>query len=885
MYYHGPGKPRTQKARGILALSPVVTAAYNASIADSYAAPVETVASWDADALRARLDMHFRGGGRIIVRPCPARPRHGFIDSEVMYMQDMTHERISELARRVLAADPEGEIVFARYIECQTNFVATPTSLTLGPGHDGATAGRNAITIPVPNPYLSSPKAIAQGGYRFYPENYGIQDGEVAYIEGVAFGPTRYVTQVRAGPSTPMVENFVPQPTLVQRVIPVDTDDLLEWEERMLAVRGAEGVVVYHPGGSLTSHFGVHAVLNSIPYITTYTPLIGDTLKPEGSAPWGASEFRDLSRMLMSLLYSQPPTPSHAHHEFHSLGKFGFSTLHASGYLLQSSSHTSRVTLAHGIAAAIRVFLALGYAETRHLPERGHFQQHDEIGDCLDWDDAASFIHGSREDVFRAGYRHTVTDMAHYATWAIAAFTPEFWRGEKGFGGAKWQECAAASRDMLWAAIDFTRDPSAERFGNMMTVFNRLVTLAHNNGWWLNKIMEQHQGDLYAANPQAGMIAPVVYTYLSRDIPEPGQHVIDTFAALERSDVLIERANDAARIVQERRERESEWRRRDMEAMHANKKTVAAPSPVTLIQEPQAGAEMGQLMADHLNPHQVQVKVCKDIDMNAIYKHPSGDTLATRLFSIGSYHKLFHSMFASKQFARVDGTNKASALDVRLVCGHYPGIMVRLRNGFSPEKLNQYIPGGSAYTGVYDSSHWMLISFGTQGVIPTQYWRLVYAATVAQRWMHDWLPWTADMDGIENALKMTSATPDQAKVGYDSCNDLIQKMAIAIESGWHGYHVWPEWMDKWSPKKKLVHVEPDTDEGDDEPEEEYNPPEPAPSHDGPSLIAEETVTGIKVSGSFGGPKGEAITPTPRYDTDGISAKEAAALLTAAFKGA
>lgn len=877
MYFYGTGKPKTQKALGISLLHPTVTRVFAAQQVDAVGMSAKDVLNMAPSYLEHVMRTALGERPALLLRPCPMRPRHGFVDSTVYRggYGEKLRDAILDLANRIIDEDPEGELIVARYIQADTNFVATPANLTLGAGHDGATAGRNAITIPVANPALSGEKNPYTG--TFHPGAYGVGKDEWPYVEGVTDGRSgqTYVTQVRAGPAVPMTVNYVPEGTHVERVIRVDTEDLLEWERRMADVRGQVGTVVYHPGGALTSHFGVHAVLNGIPYVTSYEPMVGDTLDTEGERGWDSEGYRDLGRMLATILHEPPASTGHDDiKEFRRLGEFGFATLHASAYLIQHDSPASRLTLAHGIAAAARVFLALSYGEVRHISSAGRGKSNHDILTALDWDEVnRKFISSYRENVYVSAYKHTIKDMARYSDWAVAAFEPALWSG-RGYGGRKWRDCAQAAHDFLWSVIDFVNTPGEKAFREMMTVFNRLITLAHNGGWWLNKIMHDNRGNLLSVNPQAGMVTSTVHHLLTTPIPDGSPNTMETFAGLEPSSHY----NDQVR--------------RAIDAM-VHRRNVAHTTGWAVSNGEKLGLEAGASMlakATRFAP----VRISMALDMGAIFEAPDGTKRVAQPFHGTPLQKLLHSMFACRQFSRVHGRGEYDSLDARLIQGKYPGMMVRLRTGWKPARVAQYIEAHKRFIAEHEGSDWFVLSFTTEYMLTTM--KLMFLAFGFE---HSWLgltyhPYTTSKVSAEGAWQhlMNESTPlDQTPT--HAADPYINMLVGAIEHGltyaapgWAHYLLLP---DVHAPTMPDEDDENEDEDGDSYPDSYDTPPPPEDKYaNAETMVAwsDPTVTGyIYLRSAFGTGSTDPVQdpPNKRKVESAISTKEAADLLTAAFE--
>jgi hypothetical protein len=93
------------------------------------------------------LDPKFWKDKKIFARPCPKVPRHGFVDSRVI----SNKEELKSLYKEVLKEDPQGEIVLTNFLDnavCNA-VLTTGGTISIGPGHNGATAGKNSFSFPV----------------------------------------------------------------------------------------------------------------------------------------------------------------------------------------------------------------------------------------------------------------------------------------------------------------------------------------------------------------------------------------------------------------------------------------------------------------------------------------------------------------------------------------------------------------------------------------------------------------------------------------------------------------------------------------------------------------------------------------------------------------
>ena len=519
---------QTQKAKGIRALEQVVRELGPESMAplisDIYSARKIADLS-DGDfrhfywRLESMIGVQNQGEG-FFMRPCPMRPRHGFVDSRRMPDEmSSAQEAILEIARETINADPDGEIAFHAFIDAAINAVLTTNSVVLGPGHDGATAGKQSITIPIATPKLKE---------TLEPFDLGIGDSESPYLEFVESAKTGlrlpYLTQVRAGPETQCADDYVPFRVKVSQVIPVNGDmDLLEWEAQAQSLKQVKGVVVYHPGGSISSHFGVHCVINEIPYITTHEPKVGDLITNTSEAAWEDSDYAYLAKLIKQY-DAMPPrmnAPAYAISEWDSFGgvaRFVIAALHGTGSLMQSRSEYAFRTVAAGLVYASKLFNALTLGEFRHAAENT-------VNETPARMLAEHFgFSGSPERSGRASlYWEAINKPMgrNYAKNVIAyhVYCQPVWAD--GYGGSSWGECAKVSHEFTNNIMQFVLEPSGERLRSALNSFNVIITLAHNNGWWLNKVIPQATFQDLSRRPALGMVNAFAYNMLNGALPDP----------------------------------------------------------------------------------------------------------------------------------------------------------------------------------------------------------------------------------------------------------------------------------------------------------------------------------------------------------------------------
>jgi hypothetical protein len=430
--------PQTQKARGIAALARL---GVMASVP-----PFQVYRAREVSP--SQLVGYFS-------RPCPMRPRHGFVDSREV----RTIEEAAGLIQETLDADADAEIVTMPLVNAAFSGIWTPGSLVIGQGHDGATAGTSAWTVPALGSLVND-GLLAEAGVM-----------ESPYLEilwPVEDGP-RNLVQLRDGPPLPQQIDSVPRPVTVSEVILAE-GDLLEWETRMKDVDRT--AVVYHPNGSLASHYAIHAVLNEVPVLVSREPKVGEHIEAE------------------SELGPQSPKIEALRAGFYLATKLDISYETATYVMLAgchhiavwAGRHDGLLGLALGFAFRLTVTAALG--EMRHLPGRSE---------------------GSRDDIYEECWNITYLPSTRASfEGALQAFHGEMWK--RNFGGNPWfvfTEWAAKVHNHLVEA-----DADAA-----LKALNQLIHCAHNTGWAFNKFVGSNLLTDTANNPVSTLVkcAPTLY--------------------------------------------------------------------------------------------------------------------------------------------------------------------------------------------------------------------------------------------------------------------------------------------------------------------------------------------------------------------------------------
>lgn len=430
-------KARTQKGKGLAILNSLY---YMQALDLTYILQVPE-----------HVDVLGDTGYPYFARPAPAEPKHGYIDSRLV----KTPTECKALLKQVLADDPGGELILCKFLEHpQYNLVWTPTSLTIGKGHDGATAGKNTVCVPL--------AGAIEENLSFVLEKAGIGPDQHPYIEAVQQKDTSYaiLTQLRAGPAVP-IGDYIPNEVIVKKVIKADPEKYKdrEWEIEMEGLKGTEGLVVWHPNGSMTSHFAIHAFANKIPILFGGKPKVGAILKPTSNAK---AAFDPQAMLAGVVAGSRLPL------------KYNTNTAAAVNTLLLGAHNATVMTKGHskwvGMAAAL--MLRLGstalVGEARHLRNRS-------------WPEGKP----GRSDIYAKVLNDSLHKHRSRASRLVNVFRYGNWDGS--FGGMKWAYCGVATVALFQAVKNLAKTPTEETTAEVVKTLNIAVNQAHNGGWWLNK--------------------------------------------------------------------------------------------------------------------------------------------------------------------------------------------------------------------------------------------------------------------------------------------------------------------------------------------------------------------------------------------------------------
>lgn len=410
----------------------------------------------------------------IFARPCPTVPRHGFVDSTVCE----NSEQLNALSKQTLAVEPNAEILITKPVDCSYSAIINGGVITFAPGNDGATAGKGCRYFYISDDPLSKhieldPSILLEGEVPFY-EMVFAKKGEPKLV------------QVRSAPGTPHVKDYVPQKVEVKKIIKAE-GDLLDWED-LLKKADPSTTIIDHIGGSLSSHYAIHAVINRIPIFTTYLPELGSTLEATvENSELDENDRVKFSRAFVAGFNSAPYIKKNLRY----IGKgtknsrpvllgileLALATLHNFSTI---SLHKDYEILGLALGLFVRATFSVSMGEARHSPDKNVFTE---------FFKACS---SDREACYDTMFANSSETCLKDIETIFYIFRDVAWNG--GFGGKKWASCTKSSIDLFNAGIkgDIT---------NVVELFNRVINEEHNGGKYLNKIIDIRDFDEVAKDP------------------------------------------------------------------------------------------------------------------------------------------------------------------------------------------------------------------------------------------------------------------------------------------------------------------------------------------------------------------------------------------------
>jgi hypothetical protein len=466
---------KTQKARGIFFLQ---NKSYKVKSVYDWVVPKHLL--FDAGYEFGEESLNFP----VFARPCPTVPKHGFVDSIICN----NAEELNALSNLTFGVENDAELLVTKPVKSSFNAIINGGVITFAPGNDGATSGRGVQYFYINDDPLS--KAIGL-------DDDLLLEGEVPFYEMVFSmkGESRLV-QVRSAPGVPRAKDFIPHTITVKKIIHAE-GDLLEWEKKMVGIDPLT-TVIDHRGGSLSSHYAIHSIINKIPLFTTYCPEIGDVVGPTVES----SEINDEDRISFKESFiagfnSAPYVYRNMNFEKSKnarpilLGilELSLATLHNfSGLSISKDYQLLGVVL----GLFVRTTFSVSAGEARHAPTKNGFSDTLKCGNKME-----SFLKtlpSNREACYNTMFSKKAKDCIDDIEAIYYIFKDITWGGA--YGGRKWASCTDSSIQLYNAGV---RGDIEE----VVSMFNRVINEEHNGGKYLNKIIDVSDFDLAANDPSS----------------------------------------------------------------------------------------------------------------------------------------------------------------------------------------------------------------------------------------------------------------------------------------------------------------------------------------------------------------------------------------------
>jgi hypothetical protein len=419
----------------------------------------------------------------VFARPCPTVPRHGFVDSVVC----KDANELNAVSLETHKVESDAEVLVTKPIKSAYNCIITGGVITFAEGNDGATSGKNVKYFyinddPIGDAINLDKSVLLEGELPFY---------EIVMSDHNSgdFSHQPYLVQVRSAPGMPASKNFIPQEIKVENIIKAG-GDLLEWESKVKAI-DPTNTIIDHEGGSLASHFSIHAVVNNVAIFTEDVPKIGDIVAPNAESSEITDEHRQKFKNAFFHAFSYAPTlvtKNNTNYNKTSIGvvmgnivKIGLATIHNYAAL---NKHKDYELLGHVMGLFVKTIFSVSMGEARYA--------HGKIGSIPSiYKDITS--HGKGRDFcYRSMVSSDVTKAIYDIHRAFFVFDAFKWGGS--FGGKKWASCTRSAIELYNSCIE----------GDIVSIvekFNKVIHESHNGGPYLNKIINPSEFDKAADNP------------------------------------------------------------------------------------------------------------------------------------------------------------------------------------------------------------------------------------------------------------------------------------------------------------------------------------------------------------------------------------------------
>jgi len=520
---------KTQKLRGVLNLDAMQKGPLQNS---------QTIMAWPYCTMQEiHRQLTHRPDG-LFARPCPSRPRHGFVESRIVKTLDEARTIILES----IEEDSDAEVIFATPINATWSAILNPNQITFGRGNDGATGLGESATLAV------AMDKVTEAGFRA-----GL-DHETAtpFVELVGNG-YQYAVQLREGPGIPLASNFIPRNIEIKNddeIITMGEEDgnrfssmisnrgLLLWEKHLIKNHTPESVV-WLPKQNLSSHWAVHAIALGIPVITDRKrPAIGQTFKQGNAVRWRPHNRKSLAHYLTHFLDAAITLEDAGE-----IVAIGAAAAHAAG-AIQPINDRTPLLLAFASAFLWRLGVAACLGEMRHyytcgpgilnsIKENGRHTAepgpahnlegmekaipspfktaHEKITQGILKMRNENLPRLTRDQVYEEALILSSDRLRSFSIPLIAAFAYNEancrWSGS--YGGNRWKSCAKACFNLITAIDALIEKPIAKNYAPVIMALNFLVNVCHNNSRLLGKFCVSHPWSSISARPTLHLCAEI----------------------------------------------------------------------------------------------------------------------------------------------------------------------------------------------------------------------------------------------------------------------------------------------------------------------------------------------------------------------------------------
>lgn len=493
----GQALPKTQKARGVLYGRMIGHRKWGVS-AEIKSQP----RNWDDNPIQVFPGKSFKMPKYWpqFARPCPVRPRHGFVESRKV--NDMAEAM--KVLNETLLVEREAELILMPVLSGKYSAVATNAGVVWGWGNDGATSKPGGVLIPASSSGQLWSHVIRQQADQADAYNKAIELAEglitdTAYLEVVEDNAHTHIVQVRDGPEQKAAKNWIPDTRVVNTILTPDGPDLLKWEQKVRDYAGS-GTVVYLQDHTLSDHFAVHAIAAGLPVVTDAYPTLGSTLEPEELiVKWTHEDYTTLASRLRGWLMEDYFPPDHYSGVRNRL-MTAVGTMHAMG-TWAPEPHLINM-MANAMASLLRASASATAGEMRHWYINGPYRNREEDDDdeenttpgkehpTGDYPFAVEFWSGvgNRDQVYTHFFEPHALDELNKLHAALADdFKIPGWAPS--YGGERWADVATAGLNLGLAIKAFIEspDPDGDLWAQVAQTANTFVHTAHNNGVALNK--------------------------------------------------------------------------------------------------------------------------------------------------------------------------------------------------------------------------------------------------------------------------------------------------------------------------------------------------------------------------------------------------------------